>query len=115
MKFIALLSGTSIFIAGVVLFWYIRDLQDYNELYRMRVLILKSLLASECVQIDEAVSVFERLGVDFDVINSTQRIEGRPTAIGLSVQFEPVVAFSKDGGRSKYFLESGTVCLKIGA
>lgn len=115
MKLMVLLSGTILFFMSMGLFWYIRDLQDFNELYKMRILVLGSLLAAECVEIHEAVSVFERIGVDFDVINKLQPREGPPTAIGLRVQFEPVVAFSKDGGKSELFLESGTACLKIGA
>ncbi len=95
--------------------WYIRDLEDFNEVYKKRISVLTDFIESECVEIDEAIAVFERHGMQYEVVYGTQSKEAQTIALGLNVQFEPVVAFAKDAGRTSYLLESGTSCLKIGA
>jgi hypothetical protein len=116
MKALVLLGlATLLGIFGIALFWHVQDLKNFNEVRKMRIAFLNGLLASECVEIKEAIPVLEQLGLDFEVINDVQRKDGQTAAIGLRVQFEPVVAFSKDGGRIQYFLKSGSACLMIGS
>jgi hypothetical protein len=107
--------ATLLSIFGIALFWYVEDLRNFNEVQKMRISFLNGLLASECVEIEEAIPVLERLGLHFEVVNDVQRKGGQTAAIGLRVQFEPVVFFSKDDGRIQYLLKSGSACLMIGS